>query len=108
MGFPASAWCAPLRSCASGCVRNHRRQARRNISYHYDLGNDFYELWLDDTMTYSSALFDTGQESLEAAQTAKYASMIDQMGARPAITSWRSAAAGAASPNMPRKSAGCG
>ena len=64
-------------------VRNHRRQARRNISYHYDLGNEFYKLWLDDTMTYSSALFTSGQESLEAAQTAKYASMIDQMGARP-------------------------
>lgn len=63
--------------------RNTRKQARRNISYHYDLGNDFYRLWLDDTMTYSSAIFETGQESLEAAQTAKYASMIDQMGAKP-------------------------
>lgn len=61
--------------------RNTRKQARRNISYHYDLGNDFYRLWLDDTMTYSSAIFETGQESLEAAQTAKYASMVDQMGA---------------------------
>lgn len=60
--------------------RNHREQARKNISYHYDLGNDFYRLWLDDTMTYSSALFETGQESHEAAQIAKYASMVDQMG----------------------------
>lgn len=63
--------------------RNHRQQARKNISYHYDLGNDFYALWLDDTMTYSSALFETGQESTEKAQTAKYASMIDQMDAKP-------------------------
>ncbi|SFA98061.1 cyclopropane-fatty-acyl-phospholipid synthase [Poseidonocella pacifica] len=62
--------------------RNHKAQARKNISYHYDLGNDFYGLWLDDTMTYSSALFETGQEALEHAQTAKYASMIDQMGAK--------------------------
>ncbi|GGL59168.1 SAM-dependent methyltransferase [Wenxinia marina] len=62
---------------------NSKRQARKNISYHYDLGNDFYRLWLDETMTYSSALFSTGQESLEAAQTAKYASMVDQMGAKP-------------------------
>ncbi|MEH7829459.1 cyclopropane-fatty-acyl-phospholipid synthase family protein [Gemmobacter denitrificans] len=62
---------------------NSRGQARKNISYHYDLGNDFYSLWLDDTMTYSSALFRSGQESLEAAQIAKYASMIDQMGAQP-------------------------
>ncbi len=60
---------------------NSKSQARKNISYHYDLGNDFYRLWLDDTMTYSSALFETGQESLEKAQAQKYASMIDQMGA---------------------------
>ncbi|MEM1378974.1 MAG: cyclopropane-fatty-acyl-phospholipid synthase family protein [Pseudomonadota bacterium] len=62
--------------------RNHRKQARKNISYHYDLGNDFYGLWLDDTMTYSSGLFSTGQESLEAAQTAKYKQMVDQIGAQ--------------------------
>ncbi|MBC6436966.1 MAG: class I SAM-dependent methyltransferase [Rhodobacteraceae bacterium] len=62
---------------------NSKRQARKNISYHYDLGNDFYKIWLDDTMTYSSALFITGQESIEAAQIQKYASMVDQMGARP-------------------------
>jgi cyclopropane-fatty-acyl-phospholipid synthase len=63
--------------------RNHKAQAKKNISYHYDLGNEFYGLWLDDTMTYSSALFETGQESTEKAQIAKYASMVDQMGAQP-------------------------
>lgn len=62
---------------------NSKRQAKKNISYHYDLGNDFYSLWLDDTMTYSSALFETGQESTEKAQIAKYKSMVDQMGAKP-------------------------
>ena len=62
---------------------NSKRQAIKNISYHYDLGNDFYSLWLDDTMTYSSALFSTSQESLENAQVTKYASMIDQMGVKP-------------------------
>ncbi|MGB5868785.1 MAG: cyclopropane-fatty-acyl-phospholipid synthase family protein [Albidovulum sp.] len=62
---------------------NSRRQAKKNIAYHYDLGNEFYQLWLDDTMTYSSALFGNGQESLEAAQKAKYASLVDRMGARP-------------------------
>ncbi len=62
---------------------NTRRQAKRNIAAHYDLGNDFYRLWLDDSMTYSSALFRTGQESLEAAQEQKYASMVDRMGAQP-------------------------
>jgi cyclopropane-fatty-acyl-phospholipid synthase len=62
---------------------NSKTQARKNIAHHYDLGNDFYQLWLDDTMTYSSALFHSGQESLEKAQEQKYASMIDQMGAKP-------------------------
>ncbi len=62
---------------------NSKRQAKKNIAYHYDLGNDFYRLWLDDSMTYSSALYRTGQESLEAAQEQKYASMVDQMGVQP-------------------------
>lgn len=62
---------------------NSKAQAKKNISYHYDLGNDFYGLWLDDTMTYSSALFVTGQESLEQAQTQKYAQLVDQMGLQP-------------------------
>jgi cyclopropane-fatty-acyl-phospholipid synthase len=62
---------------------NSKRQALRNISYHYDLGNDFYGLWLDETMTYSSAKFETGQESLERAQIQKYKSIVDQMGAQP-------------------------
>ncbi|MES2969362.1 MAG: cyclopropane-fatty-acyl-phospholipid synthase family protein [Pseudomonadota bacterium] len=62
---------------------NSKRQAQKNISYHYDLGNDFYRLWLDDTMTYSSALFRSGQEGLENAQTEKYKSMVDLMGANP-------------------------
>mgnify|MGYP006430364477 FL=1 len=62
---------------------NTRRQARKNISYHYDLGNEFYGLWLDETMTYSSALFQSGDQSMASAQTAKYAAMIDQMGVEP-------------------------
>ncbi len=62
--------------------RNTKEQAKKNISYHYDLGNDFYSKWLDDTMTYSSALFKTGQESLEKAQTQKYASICDLMGVK--------------------------
>jgi cyclopropane-fatty-acyl-phospholipid synthase len=62
---------------------NSKRQARKNIEHHYDLGNDFYGLWLDETMTYSSAKFESGQESLEKAQIAKYASMVDEMGVVP-------------------------
>jgi cyclopropane-fatty-acyl-phospholipid synthase len=61
---------------------NSRGQAQKNISYHYDLGNDFYRKWLDDTMTYSSALFKSGQETTEKAQEQKYKSMVDQMGVK--------------------------
>ncbi len=63
--------------------RNSRAQAKKNISYHYDLGNNFYAKWLDETMTYSSAIFETGQEDISKAQIAKYASMVDQMGVKP-------------------------
>jgi cyclopropane-fatty-acyl-phospholipid synthase len=51
---------------------NSRRGAKRNIEAHYDLGNDFYSLWLDPTMSYSSGLFDASIDDLEAAQNAKY------------------------------------
>ncbi|PIE09576.1 MAG: cyclopropane-fatty-acyl-phospholipid synthase [Rhodobacterales bacterium] len=56
--------------------RNTRAGSRRNISAHYDLGNDFYRLWLDDTMTYSSALFADGDD-LARAQTRKYDRILD-------------------------------
>ncbi|MDO8984329.1 cyclopropane-fatty-acyl-phospholipid synthase family protein [Cypionkella sp.] len=62
---------------------NSKAQAKKNIAHHYDLGNDFYKLWLDDSMTYSAAIYRTGQESLETAQAQKYASMVDQMGSKP-------------------------
>jgi cyclopropane-fatty-acyl-phospholipid synthase len=51
---------------------NSPRIAKQNIAEHYDLGNDFYRLWLDPTMTYSAAKFATPDQPLEAAQTAKY------------------------------------
>ena len=53
-----------------GAHRNTRRGSRRNIGEHYDLGNDFYRLWLDRGMSYSAALF-TGNETLEEAQQNK-------------------------------------
>ena len=62
--------------------RNSRVGARRNISAHYDLGNDFYAAWLDTTLTYSSAMFD-GDETLEAAQTCKLAAMLDRTATAP-------------------------
>ncbi|MDX8348880.1 cyclopropane-fatty-acyl-phospholipid synthase family protein [Cognatiyoonia sp. IB215446] len=82
-GFPAQRLVRAYERLRFWMQRNSKKQAKKNISYHYDLGNEFYGLWLDDTMTYSSAIFETGQESTEAAQKAKYASMVDQMGAKP-------------------------
>jgi cyclopropane-fatty-acyl-phospholipid synthase len=52
--------------------RNSRRGARRNIAYHYDLGNDLFELFLDETLTYSCAVFERPGEPLRAAQERKY------------------------------------
>jgi cyclopropane-fatty-acyl-phospholipid synthase len=58
--------------------RNSRAGSRKNIHAHYDIGNAFYQLWLDPSMTYSSALFSEGA-SLEAAQEAKYRRIADQL-----------------------------
>lgn len=62
---------------------NSKAQARKNISYHYDLGNAFYSQWLDETMTYSSAIFQGPAEDLAAAQRRKYASVCDTIGVAP-------------------------
>ena len=62
---------------------NSREGSKRNIHAHYDLGNEFYGLWLDPTMTYSSALYEGAEgKALEAAQTAKYERILNQLGAR--------------------------
>ena len=59
---------------------NTRSGSRRNIAAHYDLGNDFYSLWLDPSMSYSSALFDGDRSlTLEAAQAAKYRRILERL-----------------------------
>jgi cyclopropane-fatty-acyl-phospholipid synthase len=67
---------------------NTRTGSRRNILAHYDLGNDFYALWLDPTMSYSAALFGDSASSggLAAAQRAKYLRLLDRLDARPGQT----------------------
>jgi len=63
---------------------NTRRGSRRNIAAHYDLGNEFYALWLDPSMTYSSALFaGNALQSLAAAQDAKYRRILERLAPRP-------------------------
>ncbi len=58
---------------------NNAEGSKENISAHYDLGNSFYKLWLDETMTYSSAVFDRSGNSLEAAQRRKYAKVMEAL-----------------------------
>ncbi|MDT9597890.1 cyclopropane-fatty-acyl-phospholipid synthase family protein [Sphingosinicella rhizophila] len=65
---------------------NDKEGARRNISHHYDLGNDFYAAWLDESLTYSSAIFAepiTSSESLEDAQARKLRLLLDRLALKP-------------------------
>ncbi len=57
-------------------TQNSLGQSKKNIHAHYDLGNDFYEEWLDDSLTYSSGFFKTGNETLSQAQKNKFDSLI--------------------------------
>lgn len=61
----------PLRKLFHSLNRNTRKGSRRNIAAHYDIGNDFYKLWLDEKMMYSCAYFDTQLTSLEDATNEK-------------------------------------
>ena len=61
---------------------NSRQGSRKNISAHYDLGNDFYKYWLDQSMTYSSALYAHPQQSLEQAQDNKYSRILELLDAK--------------------------
>ncbi|WP_086479859.1 SAM-dependent methyltransferase [Oceanospirillum sanctuarii] len=62
---------------------NSLKGSRRNISAHYDLGNEFYEQWLDPSMTYSSALYQQPQESLQSAQHNKYDRILELLNIQP-------------------------
>ena len=58
-------------------IKNTRSRSKDNISKHYDLGNEFFALWLDKTLTYSSAIFDERNKDLSNAQNNKYQKLID-------------------------------
>lgn len=79
-GVPFVDWLQNLRR---GREKNTKAGAKRNIVAHYDLGNSFYEKWLDPTMTYSSALFSPLTNSLEAAQLNKYESLAKMIDLQP-------------------------
>lgn len=80
LGSPLVAWAKDIRHRFN---RNTRAGARRNIMAHYDLGNRFYEQWLDRTMTYSSALFAGGTSDLSAAQENKYRALARAIDLKP-------------------------
>ncbi|MEP0707240.1 MAG: cyclopropane-fatty-acyl-phospholipid synthase family protein [Parvibaculum sp.] len=63
--------------------RNSKRGSKRNIEYHYDLGNSFYRRWLDPTMTYSSARFEHPGQDLSEAQINKYRSLAERIDLKP-------------------------
>ena len=58
-------------------IKNTKNRSKTNVSKHYDLGNEFFSLWLDKTLTYSSAIFDEKNKDLSDAQNNKYQKLID-------------------------------
>ncbi len=58
-------------------LKNTKSRSKENIAKHYDLGNDFFSLWLDETLTYSSGIFSENTKDLSGAQNNKYQKMID-------------------------------
>lgn len=80
---PLSALLAPLSRAAYRLERNTRAGSRRNIVAHYDLGNAFFALFLDPTMTYSCAIFENGATTLEQAQTEKIDRVCRKLELRP-------------------------
>lgn len=78
-------WSLLIKRLAHWVLRdNSKAGSRRNIVAHYDLGNDFYRLWLDASMSYSAAIFaDKPDGDLEMAQQAKYDRLLDLLDAQP-------------------------
>ena len=58
-------------------IKNTKKRSKKNIAKHYDLGNDFFSLWLDETLTYSSAIFENENQALSEAQNNKYQKLIN-------------------------------
>ena len=80
MGMPVARFVSRLGHLLK---RNSKRGSKRNIEYHYDLGNSFYRRWLDPTMTYSSARFKHPGQDLSDAQINKYRSLAERIDLKP-------------------------
>jgi cyclopropane-fatty-acyl-phospholipid synthase len=79
----AARFTEPLQKLFHWVNRNSHEGARRNISAHYDLGNEFFALWLDETMMYSSAIFERDEMSLHDAQLARMKHICDKLQLKP-------------------------
>jgi len=73
----------PTNRIAALTARHTPKQDQEDIAYHYDIGNEFYRLWLDARMVYSCAYFQTGEESIDAAQEAKLDYICRKLRLRP-------------------------
>jgi cyclopropane-fatty-acyl-phospholipid synthase len=63
-------------------ISNTTKRSKENVSFHYDIGNDFYKLWLDETMTYSCGYFKTSNDTLKTAQQNKVAHILKKLNLR--------------------------
>ena len=72
-----------LNKIKSFFIKNNKNRSKKNISKHYDLGNEFFSLWLDPTLTYSSAIFEKEDNDLEKAQLNKYKKLVDLIAPKP-------------------------
>jgi cyclopropane-fatty-acyl-phospholipid synthase len=85
LGLPQGWWRVPFqlrKTLAHRTRRNTKQGSRRNIEAHYDIGNELYALFLDETMTYSSAVFASAEQSLADAQRNKYRVIAERAGLR--------------------------
>jgi len=82
---PLAKWTLPIRRIWQRIVPERRHPKVRSMNDHYNLGNTFYEAWLDETMTYSSAKFRDPEQSLAGAQRNKYEAIADGAGLRPGM-----------------------
>jgi len=91
----------PIHSLLHWLRRNTQEGSRRNIAAHYDLGNDFYRLWLDRTMTYSCNIFERGRPLSRRLQPPNTRESAASWRSDPGIMCSRSAPGGEGSPSMP-------
>jgi len=84
-GHPLARWTVPIRRLWQRIIPGRRHHKVRSMNDHYNLGNTFYEAWLDETMTYSSARFSEPGQGLADAQRNKYEAIADGAGLRPGM-----------------------